>query len=206
MKRLLAIFSLLLLLGAVACDEEATDDQGVDDDDQAAVEEESAGDDESDDADDGHTEGEHELADDLPPGESGHYGQPFTIDGDPEPLADAISRIEEGEDALEDIKVSARVKHVCSNRGCWMALEEENVDIPVRVLMYDYSFFVPRNAAGANAVVEGSIKQTTISEEEARHFAEHVVEQTGVDPETIEGEQQMYEFTATGIALDLPAL
>ena len=204
MRRILAIFTALLLLGtAVACDDEADEAESTEEETEATDDD---GDDESasDSDDDGHTEGDHEMVDDLEPGESDHYGEAFTIDNDAESLSDVIARLEDSDDeGIDEVKVAAKVKHVCEKRGCWMALDDDTVDIPVRVHMYDYSFFVPRNVAGADAIAQGSLKHTVISEDDARHYAEHVVDQTGVDPDDIEGEQEMYEFTATGITLEL---
>lgn len=148
---------------------------------------------------------EEELADDMEAGETRHFGAPFAIDGDPIDLADALAAAG-GDDFDPDqpLKVSAQVHQVCKNKGCWFTLSTDAVEIPVRVRMQDYGFFVSRNTDGADVIVEGRLARVTISEDLAQHFADDVAAATGEEAEAVEGDQDNYEFTATGISMTLP--
>lgn len=78
-----------------------------------------------------------------------------------------------------------------------MVLAEDGVE--VRVRFQDYSFFVPRDAKGREAIVQGTLSVKTISEEVARHYAEE-----GGDPEAakkIHGPQKTLAFLATGVEI-----
>jgi hypothetical protein len=194
MKRLALFFLVLTLL--VGCDspEEVTSEE--------TTPEESAEETTDQPAESGD---EHELAEDMEPGETRHFGAPFAIEADPVDLAEVLTAALEVEDYSSDepVKVSARVNQVCQNKGCWFTLSTDAVDIPVRVRMLDYAFFVSRNTDGAEAIIEGTLARTTISQDLAQHFADDVAEATGEEAEVVEGEQDTFEFTATGISLTL---
>jgi hypothetical protein len=70
----------------------------------------------------------------------------------------------------------------------------------VRVRFHDYSFFLPTDAAGAEAFVEGVVKVEELSEKAARHYASESVDG---DPDSISGPQREIGFTATGVRLVL---
>ncbi|HBP21078.1 MAG TPA: hypothetical protein DEA08_25240 [Planctomycetes bacterium] len=92
------------------------------------------------------------------------------------------------------IRLDGRISDVCRKKGCWMVLREGGEEIRVR--FKDYAFFVPRDSAGREVIVEGIATRKTIPEAEARHYAE----ESG-DPEAakkIKGPQQVLAFTATG--------
>jgi hypothetical protein len=94
------------------------------------------------------------------------------------------------------VLVEGEVRDVCQRRGCWMVLSDEEAE--VRVDFEDYAFFVPKDAAGRHAFVEGRVRRETLSEETARHYAE---ESGQGDPSRIRGPQVVVSFTATGVRL-----
>lgn len=73
--------------------------------------------------------------------------------------------------AGQSVKVSGTVREVCQNKGCWLTLNADGVD-PVRVTFRDYGFFVPKDLAGHEVVLEGTLQQTTVDVETLRHYAE----------------------------------
>jgi hypothetical protein len=92
------------------------------------------------------------------------------------------------------IRMDGYIDDVCLKKGCWMVMRDG--DAEVRVKFKDYSFFVPRDSKGREVIVEGILTEKTISEEEAKHYAEE-----GGDPEKaklIKGPQKTLAFTATG--------
>jgi len=95
------------------------------------------------------------------------------------------------------IRVDGLLKDVCRKKGCWTVLRDGKTE--VRVKFRDYAFFVPRDAAGRRALVEGIVTAKTISEAEAKHYAE----ESG-DPDSakkIKGPQKVLAFTAIGVEI-----
>lgn len=144
------------------------------------------------------------LATDLEPGETRHFGAPFTLEEEPlalhELLADLIDD-QDFQETAEPVKVSAQIHQVCQKKGCWFTLTTDAVEIPVRVRMKDYGFFVSRNSDGAQAIVEGTLARTTISQEMAQHYADDLAATSGEEAEKVEGDQDSFEFTATAITI-----
>lgn len=138
-----------------------------------------------------------ELAADLDDGATKYYGERFTVIEPPITLAKAK---ENAAEHAGPYKVSATIEKVCKKKGCWFTMQDESVDEPVRVTMKDYGFFVPRNADGAKAVVEGTLVSREMPQEEAQHYAEDEAG-PGETPREVTGPQRVWEFTATAIEL-----
>ena len=136
---------------------------------------------------------------DIAAGESKVYGSDFTIINEPVTLAAAIA-----EPTDDVIKVSANVKAVCQKKGCWMELDGEGVELPIKVKMNNYRFFVPKNSGGTAAVLEGTLKKTVIKQAEAQHYADDAVEGTGKPAKKITGDVDSYVFMANAIQLTKP--
>ncbi|MEM7375079.1 MAG: DUF4920 domain-containing protein [Bacteroidota bacterium] len=102
-------------------------------------------------------------------GNMSYHGQRINEEG-----AVAISDID---GLLEDIgeeaqvKLSGTIEAACKVKGCWMTMALPNGE-EMRVKFKDYGFFVPTDAAGKTAVMEGKLSVETLSVEEARHLAE----------------------------------
>jgi hypothetical protein len=69
------------------------------------------------------------------------------------------------------VKLTATVDEVCQMKGCWMTIKNESGD-PVRVTFKDYGFFVPKDIAGRQIVIEGVAKNTVLEPDVAKHYAE----------------------------------
>ncbi len=67
-------------------------------------------------------------------------------------------------------KMKAKIKEVCSAKGCWMTLDMDGEN-EVMVKFKDYGFFMPLNAEG-EVVVNGKAYVSETSVEELRHYAE----------------------------------
>lgn len=99
---------------------------------------------------------------------TGSFGEPITKNG-------AISvkklpgKMENTESA--DIKVKGVITEVCQAKGCWMTLDMGDDEL-MRVKFKDYGFFVPKDAAGKTAIIQGVAKKETISVADLRHLAE----------------------------------
>ena len=94
------------------------------------------------------------------------------------------------------ILVQGRLTDLCLKKGCWTVLSDG--DAFVRVRFRDYGFFLPKDALGRRALVEGVAEVRTLSEKEARHYAS---ESQNGDPTAITGPQHEISFVATGVRL-----
>lgn len=78
------------------------------------------------------------------------------------------------QDEIENVKVKAKVTGVCQAKGCWMnltgsSLESEN---QIFVKFKDYGFFMPKDIAGREVIVEGKAYKEVTPVDELRHYAE----------------------------------
>jgi len=99
----------------------------------------------------------------------------------------------------QQVKFTAKVNDVCQMKGCWMTLDLENGD-QVMVRFKDYEFFVPKDASGKTAVVEGRAYYDEVSVETLRHYAEDA----GKPKEEIEAitkSEKRLSFIADGVIL-----
>lgn len=102
-----------------------------------------------------------------------HYGESAQAKGQDVALG-ALSGNE------KNVVTTGTIEEVCPMKGCWMTLVDENGD-ELTVRFKDYSFFVPKNAAGRRVVVHGWTEKKLLSVDELRHYAEDA----GKSPEEI---------------------
>jgi hypothetical protein len=95
------------------------------------------------------------------------------------------------------------VSAVCQNKGCWFTLVSPSLDREVRVKMKDYAFFLPRNAAGGEVVIEGVLSAKVIPQAEAQHYADDEAK-AGKPARRIEGDVKAYQLMASGVDLTIP--
>ena len=69
-----------------------------------------------------------------------------------------------------NVKFAATVKDVCQKKGCWMNLEMGDAETMVR--FKDYGFFMPKDIAGKEVIVNGKAYVEEMSIEDQRHYAE----------------------------------
>lgn len=99
------------------------------------------------------------------------------------------------------VKLAGTVDAVCAKKGCWMAVASEDGDQKVRVTFEDYAFFVPREAPGLQAIVQGELKLKTLDVETAQHYENDRVEGIDEAPRTITEPQKELAIVATGLEL-----
>ena len=76
-----------------------------------------------------------------------------------------------GDQGKMDVKLTGTISQVCQKKGCWMDMDMGNNQI-LKVRFKDYAFFVPKDAGGKTAVIEGEAFHDTVSVAELRHYAE----------------------------------
>ena len=74
--------------------------------------------------------------------------------------------------AGQTVRVDGTISSVCRKKGCWMILSGQSSTAKARITFKDYAFFVPLDAAGAKAAVEGVVKVKVMSEAERKHLAD----------------------------------
>lgn len=88
------------------------------------------------------------------------FGDP-TITEEGAITGDELITMLETNDSIQ-VKVIAEISEVCSKKGCWMQVNlDDNNRMLVRFL--NYGFFMPLDAAGKTAIVEGFARIDTLS-------------------------------------------
>ncbi len=69
------------------------------------------------------------------------------------------------------VKVKGNIASCCQAKGCWMKMPL-TASQEMTVKFKDYGFFVPKNAGGKAAVIDGWAYKELVSVDELKHFAE----------------------------------
>mgnify|MGYP001435269196 CR=1 FL=1 len=96
------------------------------------------------------------------------------------------------------MKFKAKVNEVCQSKGCWMKLDMGFDEI--KVTFKDYGFFVPKNIAGQEVVLEGVAFLKEMSVDEQRHYAEDA-NRSDEEIAQITEPNITYSFEARGVLL-----
>ncbi len=96
-------------------------------------------------------------------------------------------------------KMTAKVIEVCQSKGCWMKLdigEEESVMVKFK----DYGFFVPKDIAGKEVIVNGKAYIKEVPVDELQHYAEDAGKTTE-EIASITEPKRTFSFEADGVLL-----
>ncbi len=104
----------------------------------------------------------------------------------------------ESKDSM-DVKLEAKILMCCKKKGCWMDLDLENGQT-MKVRFKDYEFFVPKDADGRTAVVQGQAKLETIDVATLKHYAEDAGK-SEAEIAAITKPKKAYSFTAEGVII-----
>ncbi|MFT4942303.1 MAG: hypothetical protein ACI8RH_000021 [Flavobacteriales bacterium] len=69
-----------------------------------------------------------------------------------------------------DVTFKAKVASVCQSKGCWMRVDVGEQEAMVK--FKDYAFFMPKDLAGQEVVIQGKAFVAEVSVDEQRHYAE----------------------------------
>jgi len=83
-------------------------------------------------------------------------------------IIETYKNLKVGDTAI--VKFTTSVKEVCQTKGCWMRLDLGEDEAMVR--FKDYGFFMPKNIADKEVIVNGKAYVSEMSVEEQRHYAE----------------------------------
>jgi hypothetical protein len=104
-----------------------------------------------------------------------------------------------GHDSIR-VKVSGNINACCQAKGCWMTMPLAGDD-EMMVKFKDYGFFVPKNAAGKNAIIDGWAYRETVSVDELRHYAEDAGS-SKAEIEKITKPEDRITFMADGVLIE----
>jgi hypothetical protein len=97
--------------------------------------------------------------------------------------------------AGKEVRATATVAQVCQRKGCFFVAQDG--DAVARVTFVDYSFFVPTDSGGKDVTIVGTFNRKSLTEAQARHFAEDA----GEDPAKVEGPQEEFSIVATSVVV-----
>ena len=106
-------------------------------------------------------------------------------------------KINDGEEL--ETKVKGKITGVCQAKGCWMTLDLGN-DEMMRVKFKDYGFFVPKDAAGKTAIIQGIAKKEIVSVDELKHLAEDAGK-SEKEINSIKEPKEELTFVASGVII-----
>ena len=104
------------------------------------------------------------------------------------PLTKLVS--EPGAFADKVVRTEGTVTSVCQSKGCWMQLSDANGVAHVKFA--GYGFFVPKNASGHRAVVQGKVLKSEVDECSAKDGCREKGEKES-------GKVAKLDFEATGV-------
>jgi hypothetical protein len=82
----------------------------------------------------------------------------------PTALADVLAEPRDG----REVRLEGKVQAVCQNKGCWLELRQGTSS--VHVTFEGYAFFLPKDAAGKDVVLEGTVKVRQPTPQEIEHL------------------------------------
>jgi hypothetical protein len=97
------------------------------------------------------------------------FGAAPTLAGDPVPVSAVLAAPEPH--VGKTIKCEGKVARVCQAAGCWLELQPEAGGEGLRVPMAAHAFFIPQDAVGQLAVVEGELKRRDLPDAQKAHYA-----------------------------------
>jgi len=125
------------------------------------------------------------------------FGSKITADNtlSPEQMLSKYKAMKPGDTVA--VKFRSKVNEVCKKKGCWMSLEMPGKE-DAFVRFRDYGFFVPTNADGSQAVVQGRAYLDVVPVDQLRHYAKDGGK-TQAEIDQITQPKITYAFEADGV-------
>ncbi len=127
---------------------------------------------------------------------SSYHGLRISAEG-AQPIAQLTSMM--ADKAEIQTKIEGTIDECCQKKGCWMTMTLDNGE-KMRVRFKDYGFFVPKDAPGKMAVIDGRAYTDTTSVDELRHYAEDAGKSQEEIDQITEPEVSI-AFEATGVVI-----
>ena len=113
-----------------------------------------------------------------------------------EEIIEKYNSLKSGDTAF--VKFTTKVNEVCQSKGCWMLLDLDEEEAMVR--FKDYGFFMPKNIADREVIVNGKAFVSEMSVDEQRHYAEDAGK-TQEEIEAITEAKRTLSFEADGVLI-----
>jgi hypothetical protein len=104
-----------------------------------------------------------------PPAATRQFGTTPKLPGAPVPVATLLATPDAH--VGKTVKCEGKVARVCQAAGCWLELQPESGGEGLRVPMAAHAFFIPQDAVGHVAVVEGELKRRELPDAQKAHYA-----------------------------------
>lgn len=127
---------------------------------------------------------------------TGYFGEKISPEGAIE-ASELLSMLEGGDSVF--VKVYGTINECCQKKGCWMDVDLGNGQNMI-VRFKDYEFFVPKNAAGRTAIMEGYAKVEVQDVEWLRHKA-HDAGKSEEEIASITEPEKSITFMANGVII-----
>ena len=126
-------------------------------------------------------------------------GKPLAVK-DPVTIATLVSHA--GDYVGKTVQVKGRITEVCQMMGCWMMLTNDDGQ-KVRIKVNDGDIVFPKDAAGRQAVAEGTFARIELTREQAIAQAKDEAEESGrkFDPASVKGGITIYQIQGTGAVI-----
>ena len=129
--------------------------------------------------------------------ESNTFGETITSN-DAITFVDLVQKMENADSML--VKVQGTVEAVCQAKGCWMNIVSSETDTEMFVKFKDYGFFMPKDIAGREVIMEGYAYREVTSVDELRHYAEDAGK-SAEEIDAITEPEEEFKFMASGVIL-----
>ena len=96
-------------------------------------------------------------------------------------------------------KLSGKIGAVCQKKGCWMDLKNADGST-LHVTFKDYGFFMPKDAAGRTAIIDGVARMEETSVDELKEIASDAGK-SKAEIDAINTPQKEITFEAKGVIL-----
>jgi hypothetical protein len=97
------------------------------------------------------------------------------------------------------VKLVGEIEAVCQKKGCWMEIKNPN-GAPMRVTFKDYGFFMPKDASGRTAIMQGFAKIEETSIADLKEYAKDAGD-SKADIDAIKETKKELVFEASGVIL-----
>lgn len=101
-----------------------------------------------------------------------------------------------------ELQLVGVAKDVCKKEGCWMTIaSDRKADDAVMVKIKEHAFALPKDIAGKQVMVRGTVVKKTQTVAEQKHY----LEDAGASKEEIariKAPKEIYEVQATGVAVN----
>lgn len=113
--------------------------------------------------------------------------------------ATELPKLLSAKNKIEGVKITGKVSSVCQQKGCWLTMDLGNGQ-QMRVKFKDYAFFLPKDCAGKQAVLQGIATKETVSIDEQKHYLKDAGK-SEAEIAKITQAQETISFEAEGVML-----